>query len=178
MSLPSPNASFNRSSHLAVVVAVVLFPLTHFLDDLGVDPGPEVVCDRVLVLHLIIAQDAQLVKFADCANDLLKGAINDGPCITAHVSKTSALVSCSSMSSGEVSISADSSCSVYATRSAHNTFMLERWQMTLGVSLGREFANCARNGTGNWLSCPWKPALAACFCPTWRTGNTNRNWGR
>ena len=60
MSLPSPNSSFNRSSHLAVVVAVVLFSLTHFLDDLGVDLGPDVICDRVLILHIIVAQHASL----------------------------------------------------------------------------------------------------------------------
>jgi len=59
------------------VVTVVLFSFTHFLDDLGVELGPEVVRDRVLILHVIVAQDSPLVQFVECADDLLKGAVND-----------------------------------------------------------------------------------------------------
>jgi hypothetical protein len=76
------------------MVAVILFPLTHFLDDLGIDLCPQIVSDRVLVCYVIIAQYTHLLQLFKPADDLLKGAINDGTCI-----KISALVSCNAMSS-------------------------------------------------------------------------------
>ena len=58
MSLPSSNTSFNRGPHFAVVVAVVRFTPANIGHDLSIEFGPQVVCDRALILYVITIQNA------------------------------------------------------------------------------------------------------------------------
>src|SRR5438270_4394558 len=80
MLLPSSNPFFNRGPHFPVVIAVILFPSAHVRHDLSINLGPKIVCDRVLVLHVIAAQNALFFQFGESADDLLKGAIDGSPC--------------------------------------------------------------------------------------------------
>lgn len=77
--LPSPDPSLNRGPHFSIVVPVVFFPLSHFLKDLGVDSGPQIVCERVLILHVIVTQDAPLMQPIECGYDLLEGVVDSAP---------------------------------------------------------------------------------------------------
>jgi len=79
MLLPASDPSLNRGPHLAVMVAVVLFSPAHVCHDLGIEFGPQVVCDSALILHKIAVQYASLFQLVECGDDLLKGAIDDGP---------------------------------------------------------------------------------------------------
>src|SRR5579864_4298433 len=79
MLLPSPNPSLNRGSHLAVVVEVIRLSPAHVLHDLGINLGPQVVCDRALILYVVALQHASLSQLVERGDDLLKGAIDDSP---------------------------------------------------------------------------------------------------
>ena len=79
MSLASSNPSLNRGSHFTVVVPVFRFAPAHVGQDWQIDFGPQIVCDRALLMHVIPLQNACLFQFGECGDDLLKGAIDDGP---------------------------------------------------------------------------------------------------
>lgn len=81
MLLPSPNPSLNRGAHFSVVAAVVLFPHSHVFHDLGIDSGPQIVSERVLILHVIGFENAHLLQLVESADDLLEGSIDDTPCL-------------------------------------------------------------------------------------------------
>jgi hypothetical protein len=81
MSLLAFNPSLNRGPHLPVVVAVIGFSLIYADKNFGIDSGPQIVRECVLILHVIIRQYAPLFQFVECADDLLKGAVDDSPCL-------------------------------------------------------------------------------------------------
>ena len=78
--LPSSNPSLNCGPHLPVVRAVILFPSAHVLDDLSVDFSPQIIRNRVLICRVIVVQYAYLLQLGESADDLLKSAIDSGPC--------------------------------------------------------------------------------------------------
>ena len=79
MLLPTSNESFNRGSHFAVVVTVIHLSRAHVGHDMGIDLGPQVICDNALILHVIALQNASLFQLVECRDDLLKGAIDNSP---------------------------------------------------------------------------------------------------
>jgi hypothetical protein len=90
--LPASDPFFNRGPHLPVVIAVIFFAPIHVFDDLSINFGPEIVGNRVLLLHIIAAQNTLFFQLGKRTNDLLKGAVDDN-----HVSYIAALLSCNSM---------------------------------------------------------------------------------
>ena len=85
MLLPSSNPSLKSGPHLPVMAAVVGFTPAHIGHDLRIKFGPQVVCDSALILHKIAVQYASLFQFVECDDNLLKGTVNDSPCLV-HVS--------------------------------------------------------------------------------------------
>ena len=79
MSLPCLSPLLKRGSHFAVVIAVVRLSPAHFRHDVRIDLGPQVVCDNALVVDIIPFQNACLLQFVECGDDLLKGAIDASP---------------------------------------------------------------------------------------------------
>ena len=77
--LSASNPSFQRGPHFPVMGAVVFFAPAHSGHDLSINSGPQVIGERVLVLRVIAAEDANLLQPAECIYDLLKGAIDNGP---------------------------------------------------------------------------------------------------
>ena len=77
--LSASNPSFQRGPHFSVMGAVVFFAFAHASHDLNINSGPQIVSERVLVLGVIAAEDADLLQLVECADDLLKGAIDNGP---------------------------------------------------------------------------------------------------
>src|SRR5579871_856460 len=77
--LSASNSSFQRGPHFPVMRAVVFFASAHAGHDLNINSGPQVVGERVLVLRVIAAEDADLLQLVECVDDLLKGAIDNGP---------------------------------------------------------------------------------------------------
>ena len=59
--------------------AVVFFASAHAGHDLNINSGPQVIGERVVVLSVIAAEDANLLQLVECVDDLLKGAIDNGP---------------------------------------------------------------------------------------------------
>lgn len=59
--------------------AVVFFSSAYTGHDLNIDSGPEIIGERVLVLRVIAAEDANFLQLVQCIDDLLKGAIDCGP---------------------------------------------------------------------------------------------------
>jgi len=77
--LSASDPSFQRGPHFPVMGAVVFFASAHTGHDLNINSGPQVVGERVMVLRVIAAEDANLLQLVQCADDLLKGAIDPGP---------------------------------------------------------------------------------------------------
>lgn len=63
------------------MVAVVQLPLIDLCENVAIELRPQIVSDGVLVLNVIVLQHASLFQFVECGDDLLKGAIDDGPCL-------------------------------------------------------------------------------------------------
>ena len=79
--MPPSNPSFNRGPHFPIMGTVTGFPLVYADKNLGINPRPQIVSKRVLVLHVIITEYGQRLQLVECADDVLKGPVNDGPCI-------------------------------------------------------------------------------------------------
>src|SRR5689334_7201923 len=77
--LPASNPSFQRGPHFPIMGAIVFFASAHAGHDLNINSGPQVVGERVLVLRMIAAEDANLLQLVERVDDLLKGAIDNGP---------------------------------------------------------------------------------------------------
>lgn len=81
MLLAASNPSLKRGPHFAVVVAVVHLSHVYFSENLAIDPGPQIVSKSAVVLYVITVQYASLFQLVECGDDLLKGAIDAGPCL-------------------------------------------------------------------------------------------------
>src|SRR5262249_13824340 len=77
-SLSSSGSSLQRSSHLAVVIAVFGFVHGQAGENLAIGPGPDVADDDLLVLKIIGRDDAPGLQPGQGAGDLLEGVIQRG----------------------------------------------------------------------------------------------------